>query len=99
MADWAKNTKKLESVGAIHDGTPYVQGLVEAFTKKFTSLGGKVVAVEAINPQDVDMRPMLTRLSISLSASGRPSSAVCRRSSSCCSMRRRSDPAIFARCA
>ena len=65
LGDWAKNTKKLETVAAIHDGTPYVQGLVEAFANKFKSLGGKVVAIEAINPQDVDMRPMLTRLSTS----------------------------------
>ena len=62
LAEWAKNTKKFDSVAAIHDGTPYVQGLVEAFVNKFKSLGGKVVAVEAIGAQDVDMRPMLTRL-------------------------------------
>ena len=62
LAEWAKNTKKFDSVAAIHDGTPYVQGLVEAFVNKFKSMGGKVVAVEAIGAQDVDMRPMLTRL-------------------------------------
>ncbi|MGE0094866.1 MAG: branched-chain amino acid ABC transporter substrate-binding protein [Alphaproteobacteria bacterium] len=62
LAEWARNTKKLDKVAAVHDGTPYVQGLVEAFTNKFKSLGGTVVTVEAINAQDVDMRPMLTRL-------------------------------------
>ncbi len=62
LAEWAKNTKKFDSVAAIHDGTPYVQGLVEAFVNKFKAMGGKVVAVEAIGAQDVDMRPMLTRL-------------------------------------
>ncbi len=62
LAEWARNTKKLDKVAAIHDGTTYVEGLVRAFTDKFKSLGGTVVAVEAINPQDVDMRPMLTRL-------------------------------------
>jgi branched-chain amino acid transport system substrate-binding protein len=62
LAEWAKNTKKFDKVAAIHDGTPYVQGLAEAFVNKFKALGGTVVAVEAIGPQDVDMRPMLTRL-------------------------------------
>lgn len=62
LAEWARNTKKFDKVAAIHDGTPYVQGLVEAFVNKFKQLGGNVVSVEAINAQDVDMRPMLTRL-------------------------------------
>ncbi len=63
LAEWARNTKKLDRVAAIHDGTPYVEGLTTAFAEKFKSMGGTVVAVEAISPQDVDMRPMLTRLS------------------------------------
>ncbi len=62
LAEWARNTKKLDRVAAVHDGTPYVQGLVEAFVNKYKALGGTVVTVEAINAQDVDMRPMLTRL-------------------------------------
>lgn len=62
LAKWARETKKLERVAAIHDGTPYVEGLATAFADAFKKAGGTVVAMEAINPQDVDMRPMLTRL-------------------------------------
>ena len=62
LAKWTRETKKLERVAAIHDGTPYVEGLATAFVDSFKKLGGTVVAVEAIGPQDVDMRPMLTRL-------------------------------------
>jgi branched-chain amino acid transport system substrate-binding protein len=62
LAKWARETKKFDKVAAIHDGTPYVEGLARAFTDSFKSMGGTVVATEAISPQDVDMRPMLTRL-------------------------------------
>jgi branched-chain amino acid transport system substrate-binding protein len=62
LAKWARETKKFETAAIIHDGTPYVEGLAKAFANKFKELGGKMVAEEAIGPQDVDMRPMLTKL-------------------------------------
>lgn len=53
---------KLKNVATIHDGSPYAQGLVGAFTENFTSMGGAVGAAEAIAPGDTDMRPVLTKI-------------------------------------
>ncbi|MFO0997063.1 MAG: branched-chain amino acid ABC transporter substrate-binding protein [Alphaproteobacteria bacterium] len=63
LAKWAKEVKKYDNVAAIHDGSPYVEGLARAFVESFQKIGGKVCAVEAIAPTDTDMRPMLTKLS------------------------------------
>ncbi len=62
LAKWAREVKKFDNVAAIHDGSPYVEGLARAFAEAFTKAGGKVCAVEAIGAQDTDMRPMLTKL-------------------------------------
>ncbi|MFO0997440.1 MAG: branched-chain amino acid ABC transporter substrate-binding protein [Alphaproteobacteria bacterium] len=62
MAKWAYETKKIRNAAAIHDGTAYTEGLSKAFAAEFQRLGGKIVSMEAINAQDSDMRPMLTRL-------------------------------------
>ena len=53
---------KLKNVATIHDGSPYAQGLVGAFTENFEKAGGKIVAAEAIQPGDTDMRPVLTKI-------------------------------------
>lgn len=42
----------IKEVATVHDKKTYGQGLVDAFTKEFTKLGGKVVAAETINPDD-----------------------------------------------
>ncbi len=53
---------KLTSVATIHDGSPYAQGLVGAFTENFEAAGGKITSAEAIQPGDTDMRPVLTKI-------------------------------------
>jgi len=60
----AEYTRKLgiKKVATVHDGSVYGQSLVKAFQDKFTSLGGEVVASEAIASNDTDMRPVLTRI-------------------------------------
>lgn len=42
----------IKEVATVHDKKTYGQGLVEAFTKEFEKLGGKIVAAETINPDD-----------------------------------------------
>ncbi len=53
---------KAKTIVAVHDGSPYAQGLAGATADAFTKLGGKVLSTEAIQPTDVDMHPLLTRI-------------------------------------
>lgn len=55
----------LQSVATIHDGSPYGEGLVGAMGEAFKALGGTVVANEAVNVGDTDMRPLLERIKAS----------------------------------
>lgn len=57
----------IKTVATIHDGSPYAEGLVNAFTENFTSMGGTISAAEAVGPTDTDMRPVLTKI-----AAGKP---------------------------
>lgn len=57
----------LKNVATIHDGSPYAEGLVNAFSENFTKMGGTISAAEAIGPTDTDMRPVLTKI-----AAGKP---------------------------
>jgi branched-chain amino acid transport system substrate-binding protein len=52
----------LTRAATIHDGSPYAQGLVEVFQATFPSLGGEIVAQEAIQVGQTDMRPVLTSI-------------------------------------
>lgn len=61
-AKFVSEELKLTSVATIHDGSPYAQGLVGAFTENFEKAGGKIVSAEAIQPGDTDMRPVLTKI-------------------------------------
>ena len=49
-------------VAAIHDGGPYTEALANVFAQNFKGLGGKVTAIEAVGPDDTDMKPALTRI-------------------------------------
>ncbi|MBM6399520.1 branched-chain amino acid ABC transporter substrate-binding protein [Phycicoccus sonneratiae] len=42
----------IKEVATVHDKKTYGQGLVDAFTKEYTKLGGKVVSAQTINPDD-----------------------------------------------
>jgi branched-chain amino acid transport system substrate-binding protein len=59
--------KQVTSAATIHDGSPYAEGLANAFAGNFLALGGKITAQEAIAPGDTDMRPVLTKI-----ATGKP---------------------------
>ncbi|MBI4639405.1 MAG: branched-chain amino acid ABC transporter substrate-binding protein [Candidatus Tectomicrobia bacterium] len=57
------NQLKLKTAATIHDGSPYSKGLVEDFAKSFKQLGGKLTSEEAIDPNQTDMRSVLTKVS------------------------------------
>lgn len=61
-AQFVAEELKLKSVATIHDGSPYAQGLVNAFTENFTKMGGAITSAEAVGPTDTDMRPVLTKI-------------------------------------
>jgi branched-chain amino acid transport system substrate-binding protein len=51
-----------KSVATLHDGSLYAEQLVRAFEVKWKADGGTIVAAEAVQPSDTDMRPVLTRI-------------------------------------
>ncbi len=59
-AEYFHGQLKCTTMATIHDGSPYAEQLVRVAERRFTELGGKVVASEAITPTDVDMKPVLT---------------------------------------
>ncbi|NPV09939.1 MAG: branched-chain amino acid ABC transporter substrate-binding protein [Anaerolineae bacterium] len=52
----------VETVATVHDGSPYGEGLVNEMAAAFEAAGGTVVAREAVNVGDTDMRPLLERI-------------------------------------
>ncbi len=61
-AKFIKETLGVSKIATIHDGSPYGEQLVNEVAKNFEQLGGQVIAREAINVGDTDMRPVLTRI-------------------------------------
>ena len=66
-AAFSYTTKGIKKAATIHDGSIYSQSLAEVFAKEFKALGGEIVASEAVQPTDTDMRPVLTNI-----AAGKP---------------------------
>jgi branched-chain amino acid transport system substrate-binding protein len=63
-ARWLYNHLGCKTLAAIHDGSPYSEQLVVITTRNFAETwGGTVTSVEAIDPQTVDMRPVLNKIS------------------------------------
>ncbi len=61
-AKFVYETLGARSIVTIHDGSPYAVGLVDVFSNSFEALGGEVLAREAVNVGDTDMRPLLTSI-------------------------------------
>ncbi|MBV8912473.1 MAG: branched-chain amino acid ABC transporter substrate-binding protein [Acetobacteraceae bacterium] len=51
-----------KSAATLHDGSLYAEQLARAFEAKWKEGGGTIVATEAVQPSDTDMRPVLTRI-------------------------------------
>ncbi|MBW6469365.1 MAG: branched-chain amino acid ABC transporter substrate-binding protein [Anaerosomatales bacterium] len=49
-------------VAVVDDSTPYGQGLADEFVKTFETLGGELLAREAIQTREVDFSALVTRL-------------------------------------
>lgn len=61
-AQFVREILGVERIATIHDGSPYGEGLVGEMAKAFEDMGGTVVAQEAVNVGDTDMRPLLERI-------------------------------------
>jgi len=58
-ADFIYQVLGVRRVAAIHDGSPYGEGLVTVLSERFTELGGEIVATDAVNVGDTDFRGLL----------------------------------------
>lgn len=61
-AEFMVNELGASTLGTIHDGSPYADGLQAVAADVFTELGGEVVFQGAVNVGDTDMRPILTEI-------------------------------------
>ncbi len=52
----------IKEVATVHDKKTYGQGLVNAFSKEYTKLGGKIVAAETINPDDSKYDAVISKI-------------------------------------
>ncbi len=66
-ANFAFREKGLKRAATIHDGSVYAEQLAQVFAKTFKEMGGEITNMEAVNPNDTDMRPVLTKI-----ATGKP---------------------------
>jgi branched-chain amino acid transport system substrate-binding protein len=62
VAQFAAEDQGLTTASTIHDGSPYADGLQQAFADAFTELGGEILAQEAVQVGDTDFNPLLTDL-------------------------------------
>lgn len=63
MASYAHDKLKFTKVAILTDKkSAYSEGLTEVFQKKFTEMGGRIVAVEAYSNGDTDFRAQLTNV-------------------------------------
>ncbi len=61
-ANFAFRKLGLKKAATIHDGSVYAEQLAQVFAKNFKQMGGTVTSMEAISPNDTDMRPVLTKI-------------------------------------
>ncbi len=61
-AEYAFNVLGVTTAATIHDGSVYAEQLANVFAERFTELGGQIVAQEAVNAGDTDMRSVLTSI-------------------------------------
>lgn len=60
VAEFVFNELGLTKTATIHDGSAYAEALVGVFADEYTTLGGEVVAQEAVQKGQTDMKPVLT---------------------------------------
>jgi branched-chain amino acid transport system substrate-binding protein len=60
VAAFLYNELGLTKAATVHDGSAYAEALVGVFEDEFAALGGEIVASEAIQVGQTDMKPVLT---------------------------------------
>jgi branched-chain amino acid transport system substrate-binding protein len=59
VANFAVDEAGAKTAATIHDGSPYAEGLQQAFADVFESLGGTITVQEAVQVGDADFKPLL----------------------------------------
>ena len=62
VAEFAYNFLGARKAATIHDGSAYAQALQQVFADNFKTLGGEIVAQEAVAKDATDMKPVLTTI-------------------------------------
>lgn len=62
VAEFVYNVLKLKTAATIHDGSAYAEALQQVFADDFKTLGGTIVAQEAVTKDQTDMKPVLTKI-------------------------------------
>lgn len=62
VAEFVFNKLGLSNAATIHDGSAYAEALQQVFADNFKTLGGTVVAQEAVSKGQTDMKPVLTKV-------------------------------------
>lgn len=62
VVDFAMKELGAKTAATIHDETPYTEGLTTVFGEKFAAAGGTITDAEAINSEDSDFKPVLTKI-------------------------------------
>ena len=62
VADFAFTQEGLTTAATVHDGSPYAEGLANAFAESFTALGGTVTSQDAIQVGDTDFSGVLASI-------------------------------------
>src|SRR3989442_15598566 len=61
-AEFARKSLKVGKAATIHDGSPYAEGLANAFADNFKKLGGTITSHETIAPTHTAKPPVLTNI-------------------------------------
>ncbi|MBC7250332.1 MAG: branched-chain amino acid ABC transporter substrate-binding protein [Anaerolineae bacterium] len=61
-ANFMKDKLGAQKIGIIHDNSTYAQGLAEHTKRYAEEAGMEVVIFDAINPEDTDFKPILTKI-------------------------------------
>ena len=62
VADFAFNSEGLTTAATIHDGSPYAEGLANAFAAAFEAAGGTITSQDAIQVGDTDFSGVLASI-------------------------------------
>ncbi len=62
VANFAFTQEGLTTAATVHDGSPYAEGLANAFAESFTALGGTVTSQDAIQVGDTDFSGVLASI-------------------------------------